>query len=210
MRCRLCQSKDGLLAGCSVDDRAYFACKNCYLISADKKHFLGRDKEKERYLTHQNGIQYEGYVKFLHRAIDPALEFLKKEMLGLDYGCGHVPTLSKLLAMKGFKCEDYDPFFVGHKLDKTFDFIFTTEVFEHFFYPDSEIKKIKALLKEKGLLVVMTERWRNLDQFSQWSYTRDLSHVSFFHSKTFGYICNNFGFSRIFDDDNRVIILRNN
>lgn len=209
MRCRLCQYKDGLLSVSSADNRACFACKNCYLISADKKHFLDRQEEKERYLTHQNSSGHKGYVKFLHQAIDPALEFLRKEMAGLDYGCGHAPTLSKLLTGKGYTCEDYDPFFVGHKLDKNFDFIFATEVFEHFFHPDNDIKKIQALLKEKGVLIIMTERWRDLDHFSQWSYTRDASHVCFFHSKTFDFICNNFGFSRIFDDANRVIILRN-
>jgi SAM-dependent methyltransferase len=208
MICRLCQSEDVSVTKNSVDERVYFLCNGCYLISADRKHFPSREEEKKRYLTHQNGIQFEGYVRFLHQAIDPALEFLRKDMTGLDYGCGHAPTLSILLAQEGYSCDDYDPLFVDHKLDKKFDFIFSTEVFEHFFYPGKEIGKIKKLLKKNGLLIVMTERWKDVDHFSKWCYTRDLTHVSFFHSGTFDFLCSHFGFRRIFDDGDRVIILQ--
>jgi SAM-dependent methyltransferase len=207
--CRLCQSEDVSITKNSVDERVYFLCNDCHLISVDGKYFPGREEEKKRYLTHQNGVQFEGYVRFLHQAIDPALEFLRKDMTGLDYGCGHAPTLSRLLEQNGYQCEDYDPLFVDHKLDKKFDFIFSTEVFEHFFYPGKEIEKIKKLLKNDGLLIVMTERWKDVDHFSKWCYTRDLTHVSFFHSGTFDFLCSHFGFRRIFDDKERVIILQN-
>jgi hypothetical protein len=56
--------------------------------------------------------------------------------------------------------------------------------------------------------MVMTQRWRDLAHFSKWYYARDATHVSFYHARTFDFLCRVFGFSRIFDDDDRVVILR--
>lgn len=207
--CRLCKSTSGLLSVRGIDDRSYYFCKKCHLINVDKKHLPNKQTEKERYLMHQNGIQYEGYVNSLRLAVNPALNFIKRGMVGLDYGCGPVPTLSKLLNIKGYACEDYDPFFMKHDLCRKFGVIFSTEVFEHFFYPDKEIRKILSLLNEDGILVIMTERWKNVDHFSKWGYARDISHVCFYHSRTFSYICEKFVFKKLFDDGQRVVILKN-
>lgn len=209
MTCRLCGSESGLSPVAGVDGRRYFVCHTCFLIGAGTEHFLDGEEERKRYLTHQNGIGHEGYVAFLNRAIEPALAFIGRDMLGLDYGCGHAPTLSRLLADKGYRCEDYDPLFVPHPLDKTFDFIFSTEVFEHFAHPGREIRKIRSLLGKDGLLVVMTDRWQTLEHFACWHYARDPSHVSFYHSRTFDFLCGRLGFRRIHDDGSRVVILRN-
>ncbi|MCD6311285.1 MAG: class I SAM-dependent methyltransferase [Elusimicrobia bacterium] len=206
--CLLCGLEDELLPVKGIDGRSYFFCEKCYLISVAKKHFPDDQSEKARYLTHRNGIQFEGYVSFLRRAVNPALEFIKKGGAGLDYGCGPQPTLSEILKREGYLCEDYDPFFVNHKLDREFDFIFSTEVFEHFFYPGDEIRKIRSLLVYGGILVVMTERWENKEHFSNWYYAGDNSHVCFYHSRTFSYICGEFGFEKIFDDGQRVVILK--
>ena len=191
-----------------IDKRVYYQCENCHLISVDQKHLLDKASEKARYATHQNGIQHEGYVEFLSQAIEPALEFIAKEMTGLDYGCGPGPTLSVLLERAGYSCEDFDPFFVKHELNKKFGFIFSTEVFEHFFYPKKDIQRIHALLEDEGILIVMTDRWSNLKDFSSWSYPNDSCHVCFYHTKTFSYICEQFGFKIVFDDGQKVIVLK--
>ena len=206
--CRLCKSTNRLLPLRGIDERGYYFCENCHLINVHRKHLPDKQTEKERYLTHQNGVQFEGYVKFLYQAVNPALNFIKKNMVGLDYGCGPVPTLSKLLNKEGYACEDYDPYFVKHDLGSKFGFIFSTEVFEHFFNPDKEIKKIRSLLREDGVLVVMTERWKDPDHFFKWYYARDNSHVCFYHSRTFDYICDRFGLKKVFDDGQRVVILK--
>jgi SAM-dependent methyltransferase len=166
------------------------------------------EQEKNRYLTHINGIDQPGYVKFLNRAIEPSLNFLTKEMIGLDFGCGYAPTLSKILKSHDIKCEDYDPIFFKTNLKNSYDFIFSTEVFEHFFYPNKEIKMLNALLKNGGYLIVMTERWTSLSKFNDWYYTKDPTHVSFYHNQTFRFICQQFSFDVKFDDGNRVIILK--
>jgi SAM-dependent methyltransferase len=208
MTCRLCQSQEGLQPVSGADERRYFLCDCCGMIGVSPVHFLGGQDERERYLTHKNGIEYQGYVTFLRRAIDPALAFLSAGMTGLDYGCGPAPTLSALLRREGIGCEDYDPFFAGHPMQKIFDFVFSTEAFEHFFHPGREIRKIRALLRPKGLLIVMTQRWKDPAHFSQWHYARDPTHVSFYHARTFDFLCRAFGFRRIFDDGDRVVILR--
>jgi SAM-dependent methyltransferase len=208
MICRLCLSNNESVIICGADSREYFLCKNCNLINAHHDYFPAKEVEKERYLTHQNGIEHPGYVEFLSRAINPALRFININMKGLDYGCGYAPTLSKLLGRKGISCDDYDPFFVKKKFNEKFDFIFSTEVFEHFFHPRKEIAKIDELLKPDGLLIVMTERWSSIKQFESWYYTKDPTHISFYHSLTFDYICSNFKYKKLYDDNSRIIILR--
>lgn len=206
--CRLCGAAGGLEPIEGPDRREYYLCGKCYLINVAKKDLPDARTEKERYLTHQNSIESEGYVRFLSQAIDPARDFINKDMIGLDYGCGPAPTLSRLLNARGYACQDYDPFFVEHDLARPFGFIFCTEVFEHFFYPAEEIKKLRALLEDDGILVVMTEMWRNTGDLAGWHYARDDSHVAFYHSRTFDHISENFGFVRSFDDGKRVVILK--
>ncbi len=207
MNCRLClKSKQRKVGG--ADERDYYLCLNCQLISVSPEHFLSGSEEKERYLSHNNGIEHRGYVDFLNRAVEPALRFLTKDMLGLDYGCGYAPTLATILARKGYRCENYDPYFVKNNLNKQYDFIFSTEVFEHFCNPRRDIENIASLLQPHGILVVMTERWTGFEKFRNWYYTRDPSHVVFYHDTTFEYICSEFGFQKIDDDDRRVLLLR--
>lgn len=191
-----------------LGEREFFLCGNCRLITVSPQHFLSADEEKERYLTHKNGIQYQGYVDFLNRAVVPALKFLTKDMRGLDYGCGHAPTLSAILKMQGYECEDYDPYFIPNALDGTYDFIFSTEVFEHFRTPRRDLEKIVNLLQPGGILIIMTERWDTPDTFKDWYYHRDPSHVAFYHSKTIDYICSEFGLTKIMDNEQRVTVFR--
>lgn len=207
MNCRLClKSKLKKVSG--ADERDFYLCRNCQLISVSPEHFLSGSEERERYLSHNNGIEHRGYVDFLNRAVKPALSFMTKDMLGLDYGCGWAPTLSLILAREGYRCEDYDPHFVDNDLNKKYDFIFSTEVFEHFCYPRRDIENIVNLLQPNGILTVMTERWTDLEKFRNWYYSRDPSHVVFYHDKTFEYICDEFGFQQIYDDKQRVLLLR--
>jgi len=206
--CRLCGSAAKQTQLESNSGRDYILCGNCKLIRMAPQHFLPREKEIERYLEHNNGMQFEGYKEFLTRAIEPALKHINKKMTGLDYGCGHSPTLSKLLINMGYNCEDYDPMFVENPLDKKYDFIFSTEVFEHFFEPHREIQKICDLLEAGGILTVMTVLWNDIKRFKNWYYTRDPSHTAFYHSETFDHICEAFGLEWIYNDGSRIVILK--
>ena len=164
--------------------------------------------EKVFYSKHENSIENVGYVDFLNRVVQPMLPFLTREMRGLDYGCGPGPTLSLLLKQRGIACDDYDPLFTDCAFRAPYDFIFATECFEHFYRPGVELQRIGSLLTPGGLLGVMTERWTTVEEFATWYYTRDPSHVCFYHANTLDYICKQYGYTSVWMDQNRVAILR--
>lgn len=208
MKCRLCLTENNFAPATGQDGKEYNLCNNCYLISALPADVIDVESEKNVYLSHENNIEHTGYVNFLNQAFQPAIKFINKDMIGLDYGAGYAAVLSQLLKLEGYKCEDYDPYFFEHTLDKKFDYIFSTETLEHFYHPNKELTKIREILKQGGYLIVMTEQWYSLEDFKTWYYTRDPSHIAFYHSKSFDFICRNFGFDKLYDDDHRVIILQ--
>lgn len=204
MNCRLCLNNE-----CEQIEKMFYCCKNCELIFKDPGFFVSLDEEKARYENHINGIEDQGYVNFLNRAIDPALEYLNSEMVGLDLGSGPGPTLDKLLDRQGIKCEIYDPFFAENNFESApYDFIFSTETFEHFHDPRSEVLKVDSLLANGGYLIVMTDFHSGIDEFKNWYYKNDETHVCFYCEKTFDFICDEWGYKKIYCDTNRVIILQ--
>jgi len=64
------------------------------------------------------------------------------------------------------------------------------------------------LLKPGGLLGLMTERWTTPEQFVSWYYTRDPTHVCFYHERTLDFVCHRYGFAPTWMDETRVAILR--
>lgn len=188
--------------------RFFHLCDNCKLVFEGKNNRPARNEEIERYLEHNNGIQHEGYVKHLNRAIKPALKYLQPGFRGLDFGCGPVPTLNKLMEREGFTCEFYDPIFFTEPPLGNFDFIFATECFEHFFRPAHEFRKIDGLLKTGGILVVMTHLWNDTTRFKKWGYAHDPTHVVFYHVHTFRFIAAHFDYEILEIKKERVIILQ--
>jgi SAM-dependent methyltransferase len=164
--------------------------------------------EEERYKAHQNGPQDEGYVRFLTQAIMPALPYLNGKMHGLDFGCGPTPTLSGLLFQNGLHCDNYDPYFFPRLPEYQFDFIFSTEVIEHFFHPDQEFQRISELLLPGGILTIMTEPWLSPEGFAEWHYAKDITHVSFYHANTLAFISKRYGFEILNNESPRVTVLR--
>lgn len=209
MNCPLCRADacDNLLK--SPDGRYFQCCPVCELIYTEKA-FLSEKSEKERYLEHNNGIEYPGYVAFLQRILTPALAHLEAGMHGLDYGCGPVPTLSILLERENMTCGNYDPlFFPALNREEEYDFIFATECFEHFFDPAKELKTLEHLLRPGGYLFVMTQMYtpENMSHFKDWYYANDPTHVVFYNEKTFEWIAEQFNLELLKADD-RLIFLR--
>ena len=188
--------------------RLFHLCENCKLVFEEKSNRPNRDEEKDRYLEHNNSIHQKGYVKHLNQAIKPALKYLEPDFHGLDYGCGPTPTLNKLLEQEGFACVFYDPIFFPEYPLGTYNFIFATECFEHFFRPAHELQKLRDLLKSGGILVVMTQLWKNQNRFKSWRYAYDPTHVVFYHEQTFRFIAAHFGFEILKIEKNRVVIMQ--
>lgn len=208
MLCPLCNSEvSGEFA--KTPTRAYHKCENCNLIFTGENSFLSDYEEKKRYCYHQNSIEDNAYVKFLNQLAEPLYEFLPCSASGLDYGCGPGPVLAKLIEKRGFSCDLYDPcFFPELNSDKSYDFITATECFEHFFNPKKELKKIHNILKPSGILAIMTEFFASEKSFADWYYIKDPTHVCFYMAETFDFICNNFGYTLLFTDKRRIVILR--
>lgn len=209
MECPLCKQNE-VTSFKGVDQILFWKCAECYLIYKDSVYHLPLHEEHDRYLKHNNTLDCPGYIDFLNQALKPALPFLDSEMQGLDFGSGHNPVLAELLNKSGFSCNYFDPFFFPELPDERLDFIFSTETFEHFVNPYKDIKLITSLLVPDGLLTVMTHRWNEHTDLSTWWYMREHTHVSFFHKKTFDYICDEFGYNQEYDDGEKVIILRKN
>lgn len=191
-----------------ADAREYFLCGNCRLIFVDPRHHLSRDAAEAHYRTHENHIENQGYVKFLRRVIDPLLPYLSPRMRGVDFGCGPGPTLSLILRQQGLNCTDYDPIFAPVNLHPPYDYIFATECFEHFLQPAVELPRLAGLLRPGGYLGVMTELWTELSLFENWYYTRDPTHVSFFHEETINFVCERFGFTQLPSSDRRALLFQ--
>lgn len=208
LTCPLCHASgiSGPLNG--ADRRRYHLCGSCQLIFADPSQHLSAEEARPRYALHRNSPDNPGYTQFLQRIIRPALPFLRPQMRGLDYGCGPGPTLSELLRQEGLRCEDYDPLFRPAALRPPYDFIFSTECFEHFHQPGEEMAKLCGLLRPGGMLAVMTECWTDLEAFSCWYYTRDPTHTVFYHQETFAWISRRFGLTALPQQDARTHLFR--
>lgn len=210
MLCPLCNSEVyGEFAITAA--RTYFKCDICNLIFTGEKFHLSQEDEKNRYCLHQNTIADKGYVKFLNQLAVPLYQYLPLAASGLDYGCGPGPVLAELIEKKGFSCDLYDPYFFPKlDFDKRYDFIAATECFEHFFNPKTELEKINMILKPVGILAIMTELFTSDKLFADWYYIKDPTHVCFYSPKTIVFICTNFGYTLLFTDEIRVVILRKN
>jgi SAM-dependent methyltransferase len=206
--CPLCKKTGPFQQFADRLKRTLNQCDHCYLVFVERRHLPKHDEEKSRYEQHNNSIEDEGYVQFLMQTIEPALKFLHQNGKGLDYGCGPVPTLSQLLEQRGYTCHNYDPLFFPELPAGPFDFIFATECFEHFFDPAKEMEQLILLLKPQSYLIVMTSLWDNNINFENWYYTKDFTHVSFFHIKTLAYFAKTYGFEIVFTDQKRIIILK--
>jgi len=191
-------------------DRSLHACEACGLLFADPADRLSLQEQKERYLLHDNRIEDRDYCNFLSRPVRAAKPFLVPGSKGLDYGCGHGPVLSRLLEAEGFTMTDYDPLFFNVELEPSYDFIFSTECFEHFEEPAREILKVLERLKSGGVLTVMTELWSEATDLGDWYYATDPTHVSFYSERTLDRLCGLFGMTRIAGDGRRVFVFRKN
>ncbi len=175
--------------------RIYMVCSSCQLVFVPTVYWLSLKEERATYDLHENDVNDPGYRRFLSRLTTPLLERLEPGRQGLDFGCGPGPALASMLEERGHRMELYDPFYANNPsvLNSTYDFICATEVVEHLRDPDQVFNTLFGLLKPGGLLGIMTKLVTDKSAFSNWHYIRDLTHICFFHRKTFYYLARHFG-----------------
>lgn len=191
--------------------RSYHLCSNCCLVFVPQGFHLSTDKEKQEYDHHENSITDEGYLKFLSRFSTPFLDSLGSSKMGLDYGCGPAPALAMIIERVGHTVALYDPMYRDDLsvLVSEYDFISSTEVVEHFRSPQTEFTLLFDILRNGGLLGIMTKLVQNQTAFKSWHYIRDPTHVCFYSKETFFYIGKKFGADVSFIG-NDVIFFRKN
>ena len=184
--------------------RAYYECAICRLVFMAPNDRLDLEAERAHYATHRNHSADPGYRRFLSRVADPLLEVLNAGSVGLDYGSGPGPTLSKMLEEQGMGMECYDPIYAPDEsvLTRTYDFITCTETAEHFFRPAEEFERLDQLLRPGGWLALMTELLTPERTFAQWRYARDPSHVCFYRAETLQWLAERYGWSLRFPHPN--------
>lgn len=182
-RCKICQEKTNTLQL----EKTYYYCPDCNYIFIDEREILKPKQEKNRYQQHNNSRENEGYVNMFNDFIDELIRpNLHKIDTALDFGCGPGPVLAELLAEEGVEVDIYDPFFYPAKFfnQKKYDLITATEVFEHLKEPLLEVQRLSRYLRDDGLLAIMTHFHPGPQDFADWWYHRDPTHVSFYNQDT--------------------------
>jgi SAM-dependent methyltransferase len=175
--------------------RGALRCGTCALTFVPDAAHLSREAEKARYAEHDNRPDDPGYREFLDRLLKPLTERLRPGAEGLDFGCGPGPTASVMMRERGFAMTDYDPYFRPDEaaLGRTYDFIVSTEVFEHLRRPAETLGLLDRLLRPDGLLAVMTTFLADDDGFATWWYAKDPTHIAFYKEETLRWLAGSKG-----------------
>ncbi len=197
--CPLCRNRatEDLYTG--PDGRRFRQCPACRLVFVPPEHHLPAAAEQARYATHQNSPADPAYRAFLDRLAAPLVEKLSPGWHGLDYGAGPGPTLSVMLAERGFRMAIYDPFFAPERsviaAGQQYDFITCTETAEHFARPAEEFEQLERLLRPGGWLAIMTGVIPADRAFADWWYIKDPTHIAFYAEQTLAWIAARFGWA---------------
>ena len=206
-KCPICKNSS-VIEFLEADNRKYFLCKNCEFIFVPKEFWLSKAEEKLRYEQHNNDSKDKGYITFLSQITLPIKKFIKEGSHGIDYGCGPNSVLSEILTKSKMHMTQYDPFFYPKFPNHKFDFLLSTETFEHFQNPIEEIRNISSIVHSQGVIGVMTAFWQEDIFIKNWHYRRDQTHISFYTFRTFEYIADIFQFKILYTDKNRIIIFQ--
>lgn len=188
--------------------REYLHCPACRLIFVPEKYWPSFEAERARYDQHQNAPGDAGYLTFLDTIAAPLGKRLAPGSRGLDYGCGPFPVLCEIIEKQGHTIDRHDPHYFPALPRGPYDFIVSTETFEHFRKPGEEITRLCALLRAGGLLGVMTALWSEEVFRANWHYRRDFTHLCFYRRETMAWIAAAFGLEILWCDQKRAVIFR--
>lgn len=206
--CQICQCDTSLLSLPKHGD--FHWCRQCDFISKDRSFHPSQQEALEIYGLHENTIEDPRYLAYFEAFLKAAVvDYVGRGKTALDFGSGPTPVLAQILRRDyGFSTDIYDLHYATDKacLDKQYDLITATEVVEHLSHPLSHFHAFKTMMKDDGLLAVMTLFHPNNEAaFQNWHYMRDETHLSFFTLKTFEYIAREVGLQIIYTNQTRFI-----
>lgn len=188
-----------------------FMCPECGLVFKNPEIFNSKEKDLERYSTHNNDSTDQGYLDFLGKFVTPLKPFIPSKFTALDFGCGPGPTLSILLEEIGGVVENYDPLFYpdAHLLiPESYDVVTSTEVVEHFKTPRHDWETLIDLVKDNGVIAIMTLFYSPEIDYKKWWYKNDHTHIVFYQQKTMEYIAREFNLEILYNDNKSIIIFK--
>ncbi|MCF6340949.1 MAG: class I SAM-dependent methyltransferase [Sulfurimonas sp.] len=210
-RCKLCSSNTNSIVD-GKTKKIYHKCLVCQYIFLDKKFYINNVCEKKHYDKHHNDLESLGYVEMFNNLIDEFIEpYIKEIKTVLDFGCGEGEVLPILLEHREVKCDRYDLFYFPKKIyiDKQYDLILSTEVFEHLQNPLEILKELLIHLKKDAYLLLMSAFHPNdNDEFLKWWYIRDITHIGFFNITTFEHIASEFNLEIIKHNTKNIILFK--
>lgn len=206
MNCKLCDNT-GVVEFYRDKKRSYNRCSCCGLIFVPPEFYISPDAEKAEYDLHQNNPEDTGYRQFLSRLFNPMNARIKHGSHGFDFGAGPGPTLSVMFEEAGHKMDLFDKLYApDSKVFKNkYDFITATEVLEHLHEPKIEVDRLWGCLKPGGWLGIMTKLALGKEEFQNWHYKNDMTHVCFFSEKTFKWLAKYWQAELIFADKDVVM-----
>lgn len=212
MKCHLCHSAtEEFIVKNRKFERPYYRCKNCSFIFVDKAAVLEKDEELARYNMHNNSIEDPRYREYFDKFIDYSFDGIVGVENILDYGSGPEPVLASVLREEGYHVDIYDKYFSPEKVFKNrkYDLITMTEVIEHIYYPLEVFEEITSALKEGGYFVIMTNFHKNSwEEFKNWWYIQDPTHIAFYNMETFRYIGEKFGFKILKNNGKNIVVFK--
>lgn len=208
MKCTLCTSETEPFYYYEKENRQYHRCPSCRAILMDKNDYPTPEEEIYRYESHDNDVEDPRYQQFVSPLVEKITNHYKPNHLGLDFGSGTGPVITKMLNDRGYTLNLYDPFFDNNPdvLDVSYDYIVSCEVIEHFHHPYQEFASLKQMLKPGGALFLKTDLYTDDKDFHAWYYKSDETHVFFYHPYTFQWIKEAFDFSSLSIDDRHITL----
>jgi hypothetical protein len=166
------------------------------------------DEEMERYQSHDNDVNDPRYQEFVSPLVEKITALYDKNSLGLDFGSGTGPVITKMLRDRGYSINTYDPFFAHHPkvLKQSYDYIVSCEVMEHFHAPFEEFSRLKNMLNARGSLILKTDLYTDDINFHRWYYKSDETHVIFYHPHTLQWMKEAFGFQTLQVDGRHITL----
>ena len=172
--------------------REFHRCIRCDLVFVPKKFHVSHEIEKGQYDLHQNEASDGRYMQYLQPVIDLVVRLGEGPIL--DYGSGPNPVLVETLREKGLPAEGWDPFFSQEKPEWPFRIVTSTEVVEHFSDPAESWEELNQHVLPSGHIVVMTSLTDEVSSLKDWHYIRDITHVSFYSTRTMYWIAERWGY----------------
>jgi len=208
-KCPLCRSENTSFYY-EGESREYHSCKDCGLVFVPQVFFIPFEAEKAKYDNHENLPDDLVYQEYLKQIMNPVLDRIAEGTCGLDFGSGPGPTLSMMFESRGFQTDIYDAYYAPNEevFSKTYDFITACEVVEHFHKPQMELDRLFSLLKPNGVLAIKTQFPPSDDEFHDWYYKRDLTHVCFFSEQSFKFLANKWQAEMVYIEPNVVVFVK--